>query len=133
MFWGAAAVVGVGYRIAHSDYSEHYNHANHSRYSDSNVLAKIEQDKAKLSQKRKELVRIKNILDSSEDELQALFQSEELLQKHQYKIKHGNVTIAEVSAWIQEDLEKDLAKEKQELKDIDDALRKIAEIELNCK
>ena len=113
-------VVGV---IAHSDHSDHYNY---SEYSDADVQLNIKSKKSELEKIRSSFrTEDKLARESLDDELNIL--------KSEMDLK-GNITLNNVNLEIEkkykELLEDAIAEEQAKVNEIDEAIKKILDIQL---
>ena len=125
----AGAIVG-GVIIAYEDYSDyrdHSNHSNYSKYGDANLVNAI-------NNKSREIERKQYEIDNLRRDMVNRFRNstEELRRDRNYKGLgySADYMINQVKLDMQEELEKEIQREKEQLAEIEKMIARINEIEL---
>ena len=130
---GAVIIGGAAiYAGGHDDYSDyHSRHSNHRQYGDSALVKAIENKKNEIDAKEDEVDRLR---EKMEENFQA--RVNKLKAKHNYSsfnYSDAEDIINNVKEEMRDELDDEIARDKQELEAIDKMIARINELELQSK
>ena len=127
----AAAGGALVWRVSHGNYSDWRDHRNHRQYGDAALVKAIENKKNEIDAKEDEVDRLREKMEEN-------FQTRVNQLKKERNYSSFNYSDAEdiidnVKEEMRDELDEEIAKDKQELEAIDKMIARINELELQAK
>ncbi len=128
----------IVYRASHDNYSDysdrysdHYNHSNHRQYGDSALVNAIDKKKNEIDAKEDEVDRLR---EKMEENFQARVNKLKAEQNYSsFNYSDAEDIIDNVKEEMRDELDDEIARDKQELEAIDKMIARINELELQAK
>ena len=130
---GVVAVGAVIIKERHRDYDDHYNHGNHHQYYDASLLADIEENKKKAERRKRDAAEIRKEIISQQVEALQELGVEVNISSSANAAELGRIVAKaeeDVKKKLEYNLSEELKKDKEKIKNIDDAIRRINELQL---
>ena len=127
MFVAAVGGILVGGIIA--AYDDHSNHSDHSRYSDAALKLQIQEAEARAERKERELASLRREVMDLHEHAMDLLRTNDLLPEGSDALDDAKKRVEALEAELKAEIDKD----QDELLGIDQAIRRINEIQLSRK